>query len=216
MYVIDIDGAGKGTYQKVKKLLKDHGVFSPANCTYEAKQFRFTAPLANGSGRTSEEQLKLIKVELANQCTLSVSVTSDAEPEPEAEPLRGEIDKINKNLGQAVKLFSSLQRQVDALKEPKGDEVTSPEDLLELIEDLTESVGDLASQIESQERGVTAMMNAMTVILTDLGVALDDSASPQGKKAAKERFFHVLRVMQLQMHQAQQAADESEEEADEN
>ena len=201
-------------HKKVKKLLKDHGVFSPANCTYEDKRFSFTAPLANGSGRTSEEQLKLIKVELANQCTLSVLVTSDPEPEPESAAVPARVPEERPH--PAAERIARTQAAIRKLTEDFDSNLAVVEDLTETVQSLTEGVDDLSAYIESQERGVTAMMNAMTVILTDLGVALDDSASPQGKKAAKQRFFHVLRVMQLQMHQAQQAADESDEEADEN
>lgn len=227
MYTIDIEGAGKGSYQRVKKLLKEHGVYEPANCVYAQKKFHFTAPLANGS-RSCSEQLKLLQVELANQCTLSVTLadkkdkkdkTSDKPSVDETNPQEAvrvwrEIERINKNLGQVVNRLSTLQNQVAKLKEPQGDEVTSPEDLLELIEDLTESVADLESQVEGQERGITSMMNAMTVILSDVGIALDDNASAQGKEAAKQRFFHVLRVMQMQLHQAKPSREEDDGDED--
>lgn len=223
MYTIDIEGAGKGSYQRVKKLLKEHGVYEPANCVYAQKKFHFTAPLANGS-RSCSEQLKLLQAELATHLGIVVLAdkkdkTSDKPSVDETNPQEAvrvwrEIERINKNLGQAVNRLSALQNQVAKLKEPQGDEVTSPEDLLELIEDLTESVADLESQVGGQERGITSMMNAMTVILSDVGIALDDNASAQGKEAAKQRFFHVLRVMQMQMHQAKPSREEDDGDED--
>ena len=43
MYTISIMGAGKGSFQKVKKILKDHGIYEPNNCKYhkDEKAFRF-------------------------------------------------------------------------------------------------------------------------------------------------------------------------------
>ena len=66
-YTINITGAGKGSYQKVKKVLKDHGIFEPANCSYTKPEKTFVLEWPGGvSIEPLRDALKALDLELCS------------------------------------------------------------------------------------------------------------------------------------------------------
>lgn len=134
MYTINIMGAGKGTYQKVKKVLKDHGIFEPANCKYskEEKTFRFEWP-KDVSIRPVREAVSDMGLAVhPEKLVCSSAVTEKPHPAAERiartelrlETLESRVESVDRTLFQGLRGLVMLIDHLETVLDP----TTTPED----------------------------------------------------------------------------------------
>jgi hypothetical protein len=157
MYSVNIEGAGRGVYQKVKKLLKDNGIFEPSNCTYEDKTFVFAWP--EGADMSAiTEGLDGLGLSVAE----SVGSMVDRARERAAE----ESDVVADH---AVRL-RDVEDELEAVSLS--------------LEGLGGSMDSIESRVESMDRTLFHGLRGLVLLIDHLETVVDPTTSPAEKAEA--------------------------------
>ncbi len=165
MYVVNIEGAPRGTYQRVKKILKDHGIYAPNNCVYEDKTFRFAWPsgadLTPVSGAISD-------------LGLAVGGTGD-----------DDTDEFSLDEGTSARDFAA----------PDPQEAERIEAMEDSIHRLLSDLPMVARRVDSMDRSLASALQAMAVFFSDVLVVLDPDSTEEESAASLERARRLVGVI---------------------
>jgi hypothetical protein len=157
MYVVNIEGAPRGTYQRVKKILKDHGIYAPNNCVYEDKTFRFAWPTGADFTPVSGaiEDLGLSVGGTGDDDTDEFSLDEDTSDRDVVDPDPKEAERIDAMEDRIHRLMLDLPL--------------------------------VARRVDSMDRSLASALQAMAVFFSDVLVVLDSASNEEESEASLER-----------------------------